>query len=145
MSTTSSVNAGLASLLQNLSNIGSPILSSPKALAALQNAPPADIVQLSDEAIQLEGLNALFGAAEASGSSQAGSLLSSLLGGPDLSSNDASGNSDPANLLTELSIPGSPATEAALQNATPGDIVQLSSEATEQAGLTQLFGQAPSL
>jgi hypothetical protein len=137
MSTTSSVNAGLASLLQNLSNIGSPILSSPKALVALQNAPPADIVQLSDEAIQLEGLNALFGAAEASGSSQAGSLLSSLLGG--------AGASDPANLLNELSSPGSPATEAALQNATPGDIVQLSSEATEQAGLTQLFGQAPGL
>jgi hypothetical protein len=144
MSTTSSVNAGLASLLQNLSNIGSPILSSPKAIAALQNAPPADIVQLSDEAIQLEGLNALFGAAEASGSSQAGSLLSSLLGGADLFSNGAS-NSDPTNLLTELSSPGSPATEAALQNATPGDIVQLSSEATEQAGLTQLFGQSPSL
>jgi hypothetical protein len=92
---------------------------------------------LSDEAIQLEGLNALFGAAEASGSSQAGSLLSSLLGGP-----DGSNHSDPANLLSELSSPGSPATAAALQNATPGDIVQLSSEATEQAGLTQLFEQA---
>jgi hypothetical protein len=140
MSTTSSVNAGLANLLQNLSNIGSPILSSSKALAALQNAPPADIIQLSDEAIQLEGLNALFGAAEASASSEAGSILSSLLGGQ-----NGATNSDPANLLTELSSPGSPATEAALQNATPGDIVQLSSEATEQAGLTQLFGQAPGL
>ena len=67
MSTTSSINAGLANLLQNLSNVGSPLLSSPKVLAALQNAPPADIVQLSDEAIQLEGLNALFGASESSG------------------------------------------------------------------------------
>jgi hypothetical protein len=137
MSTTSSVNAGLSSLLQNLSNIDPPILSSPKALAALQNAPPADIVQLSDEAIQLEGLNALFGAAEASGSSQAGSLLSSLLGGT-----SASNNSESADLLTELSSPDSPATKAALQNATPGEIVQLSSEATERAGLTQLFGQS---
>ncbi len=134
MSSTPSINAGLASLLQNLSNINSPILSSPKALAALQNAPPADIVQLSDEAIQLEGLNALFGAAEASGSSQAGSLLSSLLGG------GVAGSDDPTNLLSELSSATSPATtpagEAALQNATPGDIVQLSDQAT------QLFGQS---
>jgi hypothetical protein len=122
MSSTPSVNAGLASLLQNLSNINSPILSSPKAVAALQNAPPADIVQLSDEAIQLEGLNALFGAAEASGSAQAGSLLSSLL--------DGGGGGSPVT---------SPAGEAALQNATPGDIVQLSAEATQQAALTQLF------
>ncbi len=132
MSSTPSVNAGLASLLQNLSNINSPILSSPKALAALQNAPPADIVQLSDEAIQLEGLNALFGAAEASGSSQAGSLLSSLLDG------GLGGSGDPANLLSELSSAGSPVTsaaaEAALQNATPGDIVQLSAEATQLLG-----------
>jgi hypothetical protein len=132
MSSTPSVNAGLASLLQNLSNINSPILSSPKALAALQNAPPADIVQLSDEAIQLEGLNALFGAAEASGSSQAGSLLSSLLDG------GVGGSGNPTDLLSELSSAGSPVTsaagEAALQNATPGDIVQLSAEAT------QLFG-----
>lgn len=132
MSSTPSVNAGLASLLQNLSNINSPILSSPKALAALQNAPPADIVQLSDEAIQLEGLNALFGAAEASGSSQAGSLLSSLLGG------GGDGSSDPTNLLSELSSAASPVTspssEAALQNATPGDIVQLSDQATQLLG-----------
>ena len=143
MSTTSSVNGGspnpgLANLLQNLSDVGSPILSSPKAMAALQNAPPADIIELSDEAIQLEGLNALFGAAEASGSSQADSLLSSLLGG----------EADPANLLTELSSSPasvSPATEAALHNATPGDIVQLSSQAIQQAGLAQSSGQAPSL
>jgi hypothetical protein len=41
--------------------VGSPLLSSPQALAALQKASPADIVQLSAEATQLEGLNALLG------------------------------------------------------------------------------------
>jgi hypothetical protein len=61
MSTTSAINPGLASLLQTLSNVGSPLLSSPQAVAALQKASPADIVQLSAEATQLESLNALLG------------------------------------------------------------------------------------
>jgi len=81
MGTTSSINPGLASLLQNLSNVGSPLLSSPKAMAALQTASPGDIAQLSDEAIQLEGLNVLFGQPETSGTnglSTSDSLLSDL-------------------------------------------------------------------
>src|SRR5713226_8550634 len=61
MSSASAINPGLASLLQTLSNVGSPLLSSPQAVAALQKASPADIVQLSAEATQLEGLNALLG------------------------------------------------------------------------------------
>ena len=65
MGTTSSINPGLANLLQNLSNVGSPLLSSPQALAALQKASPADIVQLSAAATQLEGLNALLGVPDA--------------------------------------------------------------------------------
>ncbi len=64
MSTPSAINPGLASLFQTLSNVGSPLLSSPQAVAALQKASPADIVQLSAEATQLEGLNALLGAAD---------------------------------------------------------------------------------
>lgn len=64
MSTTPAINPGLASLFQTLSNVGSPLLSSPQAVAALQKASPADIVQLSAEATQLEGLNALLGAAD---------------------------------------------------------------------------------
>jgi hypothetical protein len=57
---------------------------------------------LSDEAIQLEGLNALFGAAEASGSSQADSLLSSLFGGGPALGSGSAANPDPAAGLSQL-------------------------------------------
>jgi hypothetical protein len=68
MGTTSSVNPGLANLLQRLSDVDSPLLSSPQALAALQKASPADIVQLSAEATQLQTFNALLGSADATSS-----------------------------------------------------------------------------
>jgi hypothetical protein len=61
----------LASLFQTLSNVGSPSLSSPEAVAALQKASPADIVQLSAEATQLEGLNALLGVSNSTSSGAA--------------------------------------------------------------------------
>ena len=57
----SSLNPGVADLLQNLSNVNSPILNSPTAVSALEKAPASDIVQLSDEALQLQSVNALFG------------------------------------------------------------------------------------
>jgi hypothetical protein len=57
----SSVNPGVADLLQILSNFGSPVLSSPSVASALQAASPSDIVQLSVAATQLEGVNAMFG------------------------------------------------------------------------------------
>ncbi len=61
MGTTSSANLGIANLLQNLTNVGSPLASSPTAVAALEKASPSDIVQLSAEASQLQGLEVLFG------------------------------------------------------------------------------------
>jgi hypothetical protein len=71
MSTTPAINPGLASLFQTLSNVGSPLLSSPQVVAALQKASPADIVQLSAEATQLEGLNALLGVSNSTSSGAA--------------------------------------------------------------------------
>jgi hypothetical protein len=65
MGTTSSINPGLANLLQRLSDVDSPLVSSPQAVAALQKASPADIVQLSAEATQLQTFNALLGSADA--------------------------------------------------------------------------------
>lgn len=50
--------------------------------AALQKASPSDIVQLSAEATQLEGLDALFGQPDSSGTSSSDSLLSSLFQTP---------------------------------------------------------------
>ena len=64
MSTVASVNPGVTALLQILSNAGSPALSSALSTtniqSALQAASPADIVQLSDQAVQLQVANELF-------------------------------------------------------------------------------------
>ena len=56
MGSVSSVNPGVANLLQTLTNLNSPVMSSPAAVAALKKAPAADIVQLSDSAAQLQGV-----------------------------------------------------------------------------------------
>jgi hypothetical protein len=75
-----SINPGVSDLLQTLSNVGSPVLSSPAVVSALEKASPSDIVQLSTEATQLEGVDAMFGIADGSDSSGSGvsSLLTSL-------------------------------------------------------------------
>jgi hypothetical protein len=83
MGTTSSANLGVANLLQNLTNAGSPLASSPTAVAALEKASPRDIVQLSAEASQLQSLDVLFGQPDtattaAANQSAADSVLSAL-------------------------------------------------------------------
>jgi hypothetical protein len=57
-------NQAISQLLQQLSNENSPLLStfaSPAVESALQNAPPSDIIQISDQAFQLQETDALFG------------------------------------------------------------------------------------
>jgi hypothetical protein len=64
-STNSTINPGLADVLNILSNSASTalssLLSSSKVQSALQNASPADLVQLSDQALQLQAVDSLFG------------------------------------------------------------------------------------
>jgi hypothetical protein len=60
-STSSATNPGIAELLQTLSNSGNSILSSPAITAALQNAPPQDVAELSTAAVQMQGMSELFG------------------------------------------------------------------------------------
>ena len=60
-SVSSSLNPGVADLLQTLTNVNSPVASSPAVVSALEKAPASDIVQLSAEATQLESVDALFG------------------------------------------------------------------------------------
>jgi hypothetical protein len=57
----SSTNPGLANLLQTLTSVNSPLLSSPSAISAIENSSPADIVKLSVDATQLQEVNAMFG------------------------------------------------------------------------------------
>ncbi|HEY3741424.1 MAG TPA: hypothetical protein VGL53_16345 [Bryobacteraceae bacterium] len=61
MGTTSSISPGIANLLQTLSSVDGPIASSPGLAAALEKAPPSDIVQLSIAATQLQTVSSLFG------------------------------------------------------------------------------------
>jgi hypothetical protein len=68
-SVSSSLNPGVADLLQTLTNVNSPIASSQTVVNALEKAPPSDIVRLSAEATQLEGVDALFGVSSPAASS----------------------------------------------------------------------------
>jgi len=68
-SVSSSLNLGVADLLQTLTNVSSPIASSSAVVSALEKAPASDIVQLSVEATQLEGVDALFGMSSPTASS----------------------------------------------------------------------------
>jgi hypothetical protein len=69
--TTGSSSNGLTDLLQTLTNENSPLLStlsSPSIQTALENAPASDIVEISDQAMQLQATDALFGITSSSDS-----------------------------------------------------------------------------
>jgi hypothetical protein len=70
MGSANSVNPGVADVLQILSGAGSAslssVLSSSSVQAALENASPGDIVQLSQQALQLQEAGLLFGSPGAS-------------------------------------------------------------------------------
>jgi len=74
-----SINPGVSELLQTLSSLNSPALSSPAVVSALEKAPPSDIVQLSAAAAELAGVDAMFGVSDgAGGSDGTNSLMSAL-------------------------------------------------------------------
>lgn len=81
MGAVSSTNPGVANLLQLLSDVNSPVASSPSAVAAFEKAPPSDIAQLSEEAIQLQGMDEMFGLEN--GTANPASTLANLLAGPE--------------------------------------------------------------
>jgi len=92
MGSVASINPGLADLFQTLSNVNSPVLSSPAAVSALEKASPTDIAQLSIEASQLEGMDALFGIS-ASSDPNTSNLLESV-------DSTLTGSSAPASLAS---------------------------------------------
>jgi hypothetical protein len=97
-------NNGLADLLQNLTNENSPLLStlsSPTIQAALQNAPASDIVEISDQALQLQATDALFGISNTT-TSPTDSLFSALASANSTDTSSASGSSlDPGSPLAD--------------------------------------------
>ena len=127
MGTVAAANPGVADLLQIVSNAGSPslssALSSSNLQSALQAASPADIVQLSSQALQLQVTNALF-----ANPSQTNELFSP-------SGSNAALNNLLANLYSPTP-PAAPASSLASQIATYQSNLQ-----TEQ--LQALFGVDP--
>ena len=57
----------------------SSLLSSSQVQTALAKAPPADIVQLSDQAMQLQEVNGLFGGPTTSATESSGMAMQDLL------------------------------------------------------------------
>jgi hypothetical protein len=110
-----STNPGLAETLQLLSNSGSPqlssLLSSPSVQSALSNASPSDLVKLSDQALQLQVVEGLFG--ESSGSPSTGIFGDSA---PSDSSSDSS--TTLASILSQLN-PSATASSTGSAAATP--------------------------
>lgn len=96
---TSSNNNGLSDLLQTLTQENSPLaatLSSPKVEQALENAPTSDIVQISEQAMQLQATDALFGISDSSTSSSDSSLFSALASSESSSTGSAASSSSSA-------------------------------------------------
>jgi hypothetical protein len=84
----------LADLLKTLTSKNSPLAStfaSPAVQEALKNAPTADIVQLSEQALQLQATNTLFG--QPGESNTASDNLLSVLSA--ISSSSTSGSTSP--------------------------------------------------
>jgi hypothetical protein len=99
-----STSNGLSDLMQTLTNDNSPLLStlsSPTVEAALENAPASDIVQISDEALQLQTTDALFGISNTS-SSSTDNLFSALASVGSSATSSASGSTlDPGSSLAD--------------------------------------------
>src|SRR5208283_240819 len=115
MGSVSSANPGVANLLQMLSASGSPVLSSPKVTSALEKASATDIVQLSMDAIQSQGVNTMFaipGGSNADADSNSVNLADLLTGstGASATSPDTNGN---ALVSSEALCDASPADQLA--------------------------------
>ena len=83
MSSVSSTSTGISDLMQIFSSAATPavssLLSSSSMQAALKKAPPADIVQLSEQAMQLQEVDGLFGGSTASVTESSGMAMQDLL------------------------------------------------------------------
>jgi hypothetical protein len=131
MGAVASTNPGLADLLQTLSNVNSPLLSSPSAVSALEKASPADIVKLSTAATQLEEMTSIFADSNASAfggpeaslfggleSANSGSnILSSLEAGLASSANASAGVTPPSNSSATLPSKELPQYQGSVQAA----------------------------
>jgi hypothetical protein len=124
MGSVSSANPGVANLLQMLSSSGSPVLSSTRVTSALEKAPGSDIVQLSMDAIQSQGVDTLFGLSSgtAAGTGSSPASLADLPTGSADASSTSPGTAGSALLSS-----------AALSDASPADQLAYYTSAAEAA------------
>jgi hypothetical protein len=96
MSSVTATSTGISDLLQIFSSAATPaissLLSSSQVQAALEKAPPADIVELSDEAMQLQQVDGLFGGSTSSQPASSGLGMQDLLASLFNPSGSASGS-----------------------------------------------------
>jgi len=101
---TGSSSNGLTDLLQTLTSENSPLLStlsSPAIQTALENAPASDIIEISDQAMQLQATDALFGITSSS-DSPTDNLFSALADSSSGTGSSASSSSlDPGSSLAD--------------------------------------------
>jgi hypothetical protein len=138
MGSVSSLNPGVANLLQTLSNVNSPVLSSPAAVSALESAPANDIVQMSMSATELENVDTLFGISN-SASDGSGTNLSSLFA--NLESSQAAGTSAASASSTTSQAQELASYQAALRAADTQELFGTPSSGTPlQPSLFDLLG-----
>lgn len=138
MSAVSSTNPGLANLLQTLSNVDSPLLSSPNALSAIENSSPADIVKLSVAATQLQEVSAIFGDSQTTseslqnGSSTFTDLENALTSASSTSSSSTSNSSIPTSQLADY--------QSLLQSAQADALLNPGSASSSTGSLFNVLG-----
>ena len=157
MGSVSLTNSTLTNMLQTLSAESpelSSMLATPQMQSALEKASPGDLVQLSDQALQLQEVGFMFGSADGTQSASANSLSDSLF--PALSS--ASWPTQPDLLLQALdsSLGVTGANGASIQStgstspaSSLADQIASSASSFQAQALDALFGTsqpaAPSL
>ncbi len=136
MGSVSSLNPGVANLLQTLSNVNSPVLSSPAVVSAIENAPASDIVQMSKSATELENMDTLLGISDSSSNSSLNSLFATLESSQQTASTSAPSASSSTSQADQLA-----AYQASVQAADTQELFGTSSSSTSlQPSLFDLLG-----
>jgi hypothetical protein len=135
MGSVASTNAGLADLLQNLTSASSPLaseLSSPAMQSALQKAPAGDIVQLSNEALELQEMGTLFGnPSQTTSTIDPSTILAALY--PSSATPTTAGSSPSASTTSSAST----------SSASPADQLASYENALQSEQVQTLFGITP--
>jgi hypothetical protein len=103
VSTTSSVVSNLLQSLSSESPTLSSVFSSPKVQSALQSDSPADIVQLSDDAVKFQEANVLFGNAGSTATPTAQTASDTILQGMESALQTQASAANPTSTATTAS------------------------------------------